>query len=177
MKYRLILLFLILPFFVNAQKATYIKNRFTCDVSYIRMRHYIIPANETKQNGVSISANYGLTKFLESGLYYYKYNTTFTSVNFAGIQNRFHILPFFNVSNNKFFRLDAYVFNQTGLAVYKHVNDFITYCNTDIGLGTSLFLFKNVGINFEYKWGFLLSKTVENYNFQNGLKLGLILKF
>jgi hypothetical protein len=138
----------------------------------------MVPQYQEKKNGVLLSANYGITKFLESGIYFYRYNWYFYSLNFIGIQNRFHILPFFIESNNKYYRLDAYVFNQTGLVIYKHGGDYFEKdYNTDIGIGASLYLFKHVGIRFEYKWGFILSKQVENNNFQNGFNLGLSLKF
>lgn len=138
----------------------------------------MIPANEVKKQGILLSANYGLNKFIETGLYYYRYNAAFNSLNFSGIQNRFHVLPFFEIANNKYFRLDTYFFNKLGLLFGKYFNNnFQIDYHTDIGIGSSIFLFKHIGVNVEYKWGFLLSKHVENSNFQNGIKLGLILKF
>lgn len=177
MKYRLILLFFTIPFLVCAQKSSYIKNRITFDISYVRMNYYMVPDYKNMKNGVSLSANYGLTKFMESGFYYYKYNEAFNSLNFAGIQNRFHVLPFFIESNNRYFRLDTYVFNQTGLFFAKSDYYSSKTFHSDIGIGSSFYLSKNIGINLEYKWGFLLSKHVKNHNFQNGLKLGLNFKF
>lgn len=166
-----------IPFFANAQKSFYVKNRITSDISYVGM-NYMPQEYQEKKNGVSLSANYGLTKSLESGIYFYWYKLHFSSLNFIGIQNKLHILPFFIESNNKYFRLDAYIFNQTGLIIYKYLAGQLgkSY-TTDIGIGTAFYLYKHLGIRFEYKWGFILSKHVENPNFQNGFNLGLSLKF
>ncbi|MDD2199430.1 MAG: hypothetical protein PHF99_12480 [Bacteroidales bacterium] len=177
MKFKLLFILLIIPTLTNAQKSSYLKNRITLDVSYVRMQYKIVSEYKEKKNGVSLSANYGLTKFMESGFYYYKYNAAFNSLNFAGIQNRFHVLPFLIESNNRYFRLDAYVFNQTGLFFSKSNYHSSHTLNSDIGIGSTFYISRNIGINLEYKWGFLLSKHVENHNFQNGLKLGLNFKF
>lgn len=180
MKYKLLLLLLIIPFFLNAQKSSYVKNRLTFDISYMQMNYGMIPEYKEKRNGALLSANYGITKFLESGLYYYRLSSDFLRTNFFGIQNRFHLLPFFVESDSKYFRLDAYVFNQTGMYIYinkySSINSMKSY-NTDVGIGTSLYLFKHIGVRLEYKWGFILTKHVENHNFQNGFSLGLSFKF
>jgi hypothetical protein len=142
------------------------------------MNYGMIPEYQEKKNGVLLSANYGVTKFLECGLYYYSFNSNFIKTYFGGIQNRFHLLPFFVASDNKYFRLEAYVFNQTGMIMYKYSDvDLTTNYNTDIGIGTSVYLFKHIGVRFEYKWGFILTKHVENHNFQNGFSLGISFKF
>ncbi len=181
MKHNLVFLFLfIIPFFASAQKSSYIKNRISFDISYMRVNYHMIPQYQEKKNGVSLSANYGLTKFMESGLYYYRYNLHFSSYNFTGLQNKFHIFPFFIESNNRYFRLDAYIFNQAGLIIHNYSDNQLSnnyYCNCNIGIGTSFYLFKHIGVNFEYKWDFILSKHVENPNFQSGFNLGLSLKY
>lgn len=176
MKFKLLFILLIIPTLTNAQKSSYLKNRITLDVSYVRMQYKIVSEYKEKKNGVLLSANFGITKFVESGLYYYRYNSVIASLNFAGIQNRFHILPFLIESNNRYFRLDAYVFNQTGLFFSKSNYHSSHTLNSDIGIGSTFYISRNIGINFEYKWGFLLSKHIENPNFQNGFKLGLSLK-
>lgn len=174
---KLLLLLIAIPIFANAQKSAYIKNRFSYDVSYVRM-NYMPEENQDKKNGVSLSANYGVTKFLESGIYYYRYKLYFHAYNFIGIQNRLHLLPFIIESNNKFFRLDAYLSNQTGSILYQYMsNNWGMMFNTDIGIGTAIYLYKHLGIRFEYKWCFLLSNHIENPNFQNGFNLGISLKF
>jgi len=174
----LLILLLLLPFFCNAQKSLYVKNRLTIDVAYMRMNYGMLPEYKEKKNGVLLSANYGVTKFLESGLYYYKYNSAFNSLDFTGIQNRLHILPFFIETNNKSFRLDAYLFNRTGMVIFKYSgNHYEMNYNSDFGIGTAFYLLKHVGVRFDYKWGFILSKQVDNHNFQNGFSLGLSLKF
>ncbi len=177
MKYKLLLFLFIIPFIANAQKSSYVKSRLTFDLSYTRMNYRMMPEQIEKKNGILLSANYGITKFLETGLYYYIYKPKLITINFLGIQNRFHILPFFVGSNNKYFRLDAYVFNQTGLNIEKISDNNYSYLyNSDIGIGTSLYLFKHMGINFEYKWSFYLSKQIANRNFQNGFAIGLCFK-
>lgn len=179
MKLRIFLLLILFPFLVNAQKSSYINKRLTGDVSFTRMNYSLVPEYKQVEKGISVSLNYGFTKFLETGVYYNRYfKSSFVSLNFVGIQNRFHILPFFIESNNRFFRADAYVLNQTGLFLYRATNSgFSNYFHTNLGAGLSLFIFKNLGLNFDYTWSFVFSKNVVKSNFQNGFKLGLILKF
>ena len=178
MKNKFLLLFLIISFYANAQKSSYVKNRLTLDISYLRMNYSLVQQNQEKQNGISLSANYGITKFLESGIYYSRYKLYFHAYNFVGIQNRLHLLPFIIESNNRFFRLDAYLSNQTGSILYQYMsNNWGMMFTTDIGIGTAMYLYKHLGIRFEYRWCFLLSKHVENPNFQNGFNLGISLKF
>ncbi len=196
MKRKFLLIVLILAFtsfFANAQQSTYIKNRLTFDGSYTQMQNSRFTKN---CRGISFSANYGVAKFLESGLYYNYVNPPyFHSEHFAGIQNRFHILPFLVKTDNKFFRFDAYVFNQTGLQIradkglhIHNIEDGSSYektdnsklCHTDVGLGTAVYLFGNVAIRFEYKWVFsfgkILGMQVKPY-YQRGFDVGLSLKF
>ncbi|MCK9256209.1 MAG: hypothetical protein M0Q45_08585 [Bacteroidales bacterium] len=179
MKLRIFLILILFPFLVNAQKSSYINKRLTGDVSFTRMNYSLVPEYKQVEKGISVSLNYGFTKFLETGVYYNRYfKSSFVSLNFVGIQNRFHILPFFIESNNRFFRADAYVLNQTGLFLYRATNSgFSNYFYTNLGAGLSLFIFKNLGLNFDYTWSFVFSKNVVKSNFQNGFKLGLILKF
>ncbi len=173
MKPKLILtifIFAIIPSLANAQKSSYIKNRLTFDGLYTQMQYWGYAEN---RNGLSFSANYGTAKCLETGI---KYIYEFEENHFVGIQNRFHILPFFVKTNNKFFRLDAYVFNNTGVELGRvrdihwqtDPNDVIDriykegvlkslYLN--FGVGAAFNIFKRLAVRFEYKCDFRLKKS------------------
>jgi hypothetical protein len=112
MKMKLLLLLLTISSLAVAQKSAYVAIRLTIDISYVRMNYGLTQQYQEKKNGVSFSANYGITKFIESGIYYYRYKLYFHAYNFVGIQNKLHLLPFVIESNNRFFRLDAYLSNQ-----------------------------------------------------------------
>ncbi len=185
MKSKLILTIFILaiiPFFANAQKSSYIKNRLTFDASYSLMNNQY--NKNLKINGFSLSANYGTAKFLETGLYY-AFGKRMTDYHFVGIQNRFHILPFFVNTDNKFFRFDTYISNQTGMYVIGASYDFIgvknpIFFHTNVGLGAAFYVFRNMAIRFEYRWDFIFGKLngmkTDPY-LQNGFNVGISLKF
>ena len=177
----LTIIFLFIDFSVVAQKSSYIKNRLYFDVSYTLNKRDLMNAEvqRVRKDAFSLSACYGVTKFWEPGLYYSLCKESIgRGSHFVGIKNNFHILPFFLKPDNRYFRVCVYITDvfDLNLINFKAVGVFYYLCN-DIGIGASFYFAKNVGINLEYRWGFMLTGKPIRSNYQNGINFGLCFRF
>ena len=166
---------------VVAQKSSYIKDRLSFDVSYTLQKRDLMnnEVQRVRKNALSLSACYGVTKFWEPGLYYSLSEETFGGgSHFVGIKNNFHILPFFIKPDNRFFRVCVYITDvfAVNLINFKAYGVFYYLCD-DIGLGASFYFAKHIGINLEYRWGFMLTGKPKRSNFQNVINFGLCFRF
>ena len=164
-----------------AQKSSYIKDRLYFDVSYTLNKRDLMNAEvqRVRKDAFSLSACYGVTKFWEPGLYYSLCKESIgRGSHFVGIKNNFHILPFFLKPDNRYFRVCVYITDvfDLNLINFKAVGVFYYLCN-DIGIGASFYFAKNVGINLEYRWGFMLTGKPIRSNYQNGINFGLCFRF
>lgn len=164
-----------------AQKSSYIKDRLYFDVSYTLNKRDLMEekVRREKKDAFSLSVCYGVTKFWEPGLYYSLCEEYFGGgSHYIGIKNNFHILPFFLKPDNRYFRVCVYITDVFDVNLWR-IKTFGTsyYLCNDIGLGVSFYFAKNVGINLEYRWGFMLTGKPIRSNYQNGINFGLCFRF
>ncbi|MBR6066950.1 MAG: hypothetical protein IKP45_04040 [Bacteroidales bacterium] len=164
-----------------AQKSAYIKDRLYFDLSYTLQKRDLMndEVQRVRRDAFSLSACYGVTKFWEPGLYYSLSKESLgRGTHFVGIKNNFHILPFFIKPDNRFFRVCVYVTDvfSVNLIYFKSYGVFYYLCD-DIGLGASIYFAKHIGLNLEYRWGFMLTGKPKRSNFQNVINFGLCFRF
>ena len=166
---------------IYAQKSSYIKDRLYFDVSYTLNKRDLMEkkVRRERKDAVSLSVCYGITKFWEPGVYYSLCEETFGGgSHYIGIKNNFHVLPFFIKPDNRFFRICVYITDVFDVNICKIQSGYVySYLCNDIGLGASFFFAKNVGINLEYRWGFMLTGKPIRRNYQNGINFGLCFRF
>ena len=112
----------------------------------------------------NLELNYGISKNIEFGIYSGIFQKYYSDGLLVGIQTNYHILPLF--INAKDFRFDIYLCGKLG--VY---TNSIYPLDVGLGIGGAFYLFKHLGVFYEYLWGDM--PYVSNQSF----KLGVVYKF
>jgi len=176
---------------------SYLKNRWNIKVGHSRMakykpyQYYFLPG-ENKISNLRFETNYGITDFLEAGVYgglslmeipvitedvvgnnisrYYSFDMFLTP--FYGLTINFHLLPF--IIKKEDFRFDIYATGKIGgLFTTSKVEYDLHGFESEYGIGggISFYPWKHVGFYTEYTFG--------KYFFQDNknLRYGLSIKF
>ncbi|MFZ4726451.1 MAG: outer membrane beta-barrel protein [Paludibacter sp.] len=166
-----IALFFLLTFYclintLNAQNAL-IKGRITVKASYSKYRPMFL--NGAKPGNWRMEINYGLMKYLETGIYigYSRFyalslhqvasgsNIGRTNSPFYGININIHLLPLLIKKDD--FRFDLYLLGKFGGNYYFTNADYFPErghrTEYGFGVGISFYLWKHTGIYAEYSRG------------------------
>ena len=178
---------------INAYcQESYINDRWNIKAGYARYKTGRMSDGKEKTTGnYRIEANYGILKYIETGVYlgcsnfeignYNQADSSITINNyftpFYGVNLNFHLLPFIVRRNN--FRFDLYLTSKLG-GVYFSVpeNSTLHGHNTEyaIGVGLCFFIWDHIGLYTEYCLGnFIFEDSFSNDHMK--FRYGLTFKF
>jgi len=172
---------------------SYIKSRWNIKAGHARYKtgsFYFSHDNKETVGNYRIEANYGITNFIETGIYFggsrYKYYMPVDSITFIakgyfapfyGTNFNFHLLPFLIKEEN--FRFDVYLTGKFGGLYYKdkRSGDGIHRVEYALGGGLCFYPWKHFGVYTEYCYGNYLYEDVYNSSNHTKFRYGFTLKF
>ena len=165
---------------------SYINGRLNIKTGYARYNTgSFLNDKQISIGNYRIEANYGLTNFIEAGVYlggsrslYYRPHS-FDKDNFVpyyGVNINYHLLPYWIKAEN--FRFDLYLSGKFGGLLFKDKWSGDSFHRVEYALGTGacFYLWKHVGLYSEYCYGnYLFSE--DSFIAHTKFRYGLTLKF